>query len=511
MTRTTVPKIVGADVELSNFLLGPQSPEGTGRDASRLLLAAIDGIESGTSVGREALDWGRKYLPANGGCVYIDSNHLEIALPETSSAFDHVACWRAMLQLVRRTQRAVNDRLPDGCTLQVLANCSDGLGHSYGSHVNVLVTRRAWDEIIRDKPHYLAYLAAFQISSIVYTGQGKVGSERLGVPADFQLSQRADFIRRLTSLDTMVDRGVINTRDEAHCGPPRAHVAAELARLHVIFFDSTLSQTATLLRIGTMQMVTAMLEAGVADARLALEDPLDALSTWSRDPMLSAVCPLVTGTPVRAVELQIEFLEAARRFADRGGFDGIVPDAGRILALWGDTLRKLEVRDFDALSRRLDWVAKLRMITSVLDRRRELAWDSAAIKQLDQMYASLDDDGPFWTLERAGQMECVVTEEAVEHAGCEPPYDTRAWTRARLLRLAGDARVERVDWDAVHVRTAARSSPFGRIQVVRLPVPFESTRAHNEQFFKDGAPLEVVVDALRATDAWPEEEASATH
>jgi len=503
VSKVRVPKIVGADVELSNFILGVSSGQGTGKTASRMLLGEIDGIESGVSGAAEALDVGRKYLPTSGGCAYIDSDHLEIALPETFSAFDHVAHWRAMLNVARAAMRRVNARLPDGCRLQVLANCSDGLGNSYGSHLNVLLTRTAWDEIMSTKPHYLAFLAAFQISSIVFTGQGKVGSEREGAPADFQLSQRADFMKTLVHIDTMVTRGVINSRDEAHCGPRRGLVQPELARLHVIFFDSTLCQIATVLRVGTMQMIVAMLEAGEVEARLTLDDPLGALGTWSRGPMLAATADLVGGERRTAVELQLEFLEAAGRFADRGGFDGIVPRARELLVLWDNTLRQLEARAFDTLSRRLDWVAKYRLLSGMLDRRPDLDWNSPVVKQLDQLYASIDDDGPFWALERARQVEQLVTEADIDRAEREPPSDTRAWTRAHLLRLAGDDRVARVQWDRVHVRTLSPHSPYARTRAVHLPVPYEATRADNGRFFLEGASLESVVEGLQAADRLP--------
>ena len=89
-------------------------------------------------------DWGRKYLPANGGCAYIDLNHLELCLPEVTSAFDHIACWHAMLRIARRALVAANEKMPEGKQIQALVNNSDGRGNSYGSHLNFLLTRRAW-------------------------------------------------------------------------------------------------------------------------------------------------------------------------------------------------------------------------------------------------------------------------------------------------------------------------------------------------------------------------------
>jgi proteasome accessory factor A len=498
--RTQVPKIVGADVELSNFILNT-GRDGTGDVASRLLLAEIPGIDSGVGMPANSLDWGRKYLPTSGACVYIDSEHLEVALPETFSAFDHVAYWRAMLRLVRDASRRINSHLRKDCHLHVLANCSDGLGNSYGSHLNILTTRDTWTDVMGRRPHYRAFLAAFQISSIIFTGQGKVGSE-CGRPAvNFQLSQRADFIRTLASLDTMVDRGVINTRDEAHCGGRLHEADPALARLHVIFFDSTLCQAATLLRVGTMQMIVAMLEAGIVDRSLSLDDPLAALAAWSRDVPLAVQAQTGDGRHLTAIELQMKFFEAASRFAAKGGFDGIVPHADHVLALWESTLGKLESRNLDDLSRRLDWVAKYRLLTGVLDRHPGMSWHSPALKQLDQLYADIDDEsGPFWALERDGHVVRVVSESEIDRAGSEPPHDTRAWTRAQLLRLAGHERIDQVHWDRIRVKARTGDSRFSRLQMVHLPVPFGATRAINEPHFTAGSSLESVVHALQATD-----------
>ena len=70
-------------------------------------------------------------------------NHLELAIPEVLSAFDHVAAWHAMLRIVRRAWRTANEKLPDGQRIQLLVKNSDGQSHTYGSPLNFLVTRQA--------------------------------------------------------------------------------------------------------------------------------------------------------------------------------------------------------------------------------------------------------------------------------------------------------------------------------------------------------------------------------
>jgi proteasome accessory factor A len=490
-----VPKILGADVELGNCILGVESEDGTGREAARRLLREIPGIPTPGSP-TNPLDWGRKFLATNGGCTYIDSDHLEIALPETFSAYEHVAQWRAMLELVRAGMIQVNQRLSVGCSIQVLANCSDGLGHSYGSHVNVLVTRSAWNNIFSRRLHFLGYLAAFQISSIVFSGQGKVGSENGQPTADFQLSQRADFLETLVGIDTMVRRSVVNSRDESLCGSGMAGQNG-LARLHVIFFDSTLCQVATLLRAGTLQMVVAMIEAERVNPTLALDDPLEALGRWSRDPSLSTRARTTGGARLTAVELQLRFLEEAKRFAESGGFVDVVPDAERLIALWEETLVQLQTRNFPALSRKLDWVLKLQLLRRVLDRRPDLTWRSPALKHLDQLYASLSDmEGLFWACERSGQVDRVVDEQTIRRAIQEPPVDTRAWTRAHLLRRVPSSLVDLIDWDRVHISEGNDRQWTSRARVVHLPVPFGSTQVVNEKHFGKHQRLEDLLEVL---------------
>lgn len=192
-----------------------------------------------------------------------------------------------------------------------------------------------------------------------------------------------------------------------------------------------------------------------------------------------------------------------RRFADAGALDAVVPRAAEILALWEDTLTKLRARDFPALARRLDWVLKLQMLRRAMDRRPALEWTSPEIKHLDQVYASLDRrDGLFWAYEREGLVDRVVSDEAIAHAGEEPPSDTRAWTRAHLLRLAGEAHIARVDWDAVHVKVAGRfgSGAWRSIRTIDLPHPAQATRAEHGALFDNEPTLDHVVSVLALED-----------
>jgi hypothetical protein len=125
-----------------------------------------------------------------------------------------------------------------------------------------------------------------------------------------------------------------------------------------------------------------------------------------------------------AAELQMLFLEDARKFVEQAGLDEIVPRAGEILDLWEDTLAKLHARDTAALAHRLDWVLKRCALERALERRSDLDWDSPEIKHLDQMYSSLDEaEGLYWAYERNGAVERVATDAQIEWFARNPPED----------------------------------------------------------------------------------------
>lgn len=512
-----VPKLAGADSELGNYLVGVERAGGTGHEASRAILREVVGVPgarpvhaascrcvdclAGRSITRfDERDWGRKFSAANGGCTYIDLDHIELCLPEVLSAFDWVAAWHASLRNVRAAVEQANDRQREGREVRVLVNNSDGFGNAYGSHLDFLVTRRAWDNLFERKMQHLLWLAAYQVSSIVFTGQGKVGVENGHAAVPYQISQRADFFECIAAHQTTFARPIVNSRDEALCGWSRRreddeaeHPRDRLARLHVIFYDNNLCHVANLLKVGVMQIVLSMIEAEEIDTRLILDDPVEAVVTWSHDPDLEATAPTCDGRALTAVELQLEFLERAKSFVDRGGCDGIVPRAGEIVALWEDTVVKLRERDFAGLSGRLDWVLKRAAIERALDLRPDLDRESPAVKQLDLAYSDLDPRrGLYWRYEPT-VVERVVTDEEIELLRRTPPEDTRAWGRAMLLRLGGDL-VEDVNWDFIKFRT--EYGYWSGVRRLDLADPLGFTRAALAPVLDRSESLEDVLEAM---------------
>jgi proteasome accessory factor A len=533
MPSTTVaalPKLCGADIELGNFITGVDQVGGTGFAASRALLAEIDGLPklqnnlyggwgaalqphnisrpkgsgridlcvSTASYGYNPQDLSRCFITSNGGCAYIDLDHVELCLPEVRSAFDHVAAWHAMLRIARIALDSANAARPTNQRIRVLVNNSDGLGNSYGSHLNFLISQRTFDNIFSRKPHYLQFLASFQVSSILLTGQGKVGSENGQPSIPYQISQRADFFETLQGVQTTYDRPIVNSRDEPLCGQFSFDDPSASARLHVIFFDSAIAHGSALFRVGPMQLILTLLELGLVNPRLILDDPLTALQCYSRDPTLKAHAELISGERLTALELQQLYIEETKRYAAQGVFDGVVSRAGEIIAAWEDTLNKFANSDWMAVARRgIDWVLKKLAIERAMEQRPELEWNSHEVKVIDHLYSSLDDDGLYWSYEASGFVEQLVTPDRIAHFMANPPEDTRAWTRAMLLRraMSENVEVDSVDWDRITFKLRGRHN-WPTYRTLNLTNPLGFTQAEAQPILENSLEFAELLDGV---------------
>lgn len=436
-------KVLGADFELSNAIEGEDYYRGDVSRAARRLLDEIEGLPKRSYWGGTDIEWGRRFLPANGSSAYIDSDHLEINLPEHTRAADHTAHVYAGLRLAREAQVAAASKLSHG-RLNVTCAVSDAR-ESWGHHLNVMVRRRLFDDMFERKPHLLGFLATHLATATLYTGQGKVGAGNERSPCDYQLSQRADYFETLVGLQTTHRRPLVNVRDEAHAGDG-------FARMHLIFFDRVLCPTANYLMAGATQLVLALAEAGWADSGLLLDDPLGAVAEVSRDLTLKNRLAMTgRGRRRTAVEVQRGLADLAAEFVSSGQAEPAVPGAAAIVDCWQQTLDLLARRDLAALMPRCDWVLKY-LLLDRLRGRKGLSWADAEVKSLDFRYSSLDpEEGLFWQMAAAGRVEGVPPPERVERFFSDPPDETRAYLRAHILRRFGE-HVADVDWGDIRLR-----------------------------------------------------------
>jgi len=351
---------------------------------------------------------------ANGGRLYVDGAHPEYSTPECSDPREVVAFERVGERILAQSLLEMA-RVRGREQFVLYKNNSDGKGNSYGYHENYLVSRAVpFDKIVR-------VLTPFLVTRPIFAGAGKVGAENQASPAEYQISQRADFIECLVDLNTMLKRPIMNSRDEPHADQARYR------RLHVIVGDANMAEHSTYLKVGTLSAVLEILESGADLPELDLDEPVRAFKLVSRDLDMKQTLKLAGGRPTTALAVQRAYHGAASKFYASHAHHPVTDD---VLARWEDALNKLE-QDPRLLVRDLDWVAKRHLIESYMD-RKGCGWDDPRMKLMDLQYHDIRPErGLFYTLERGGLIQRIVRDDEIQRAEHTPPPGTRAYFRGR--------------------------------------------------------------------------------
>ena len=245
----------------------------------------------------------------NGSRIYLDvGSHPEYATAECDDLvqlINHDRAGERILEdlIIDAEQRLASEGISGDIFL--FKNNTDSHGNSYGCHENYLISR------VGDFAKITDVLVPFLVSRQLICGSGKVLHTARG--AEYSVSQRAEHIWESVSSATTRSRPIINTRDEPHADPERYR------RLHVIVGDSNMSETTTLLKVGSAELVLRLIEAGVPMRDLTLENPIRAIRDLSRDPTGRVTVALSNGRRVSALELQSEYYEKVSEFVRREG------------------------------------------------------------------------------------------------------------------------------------------------------------------------------------------------
>jgi Pup amidohydrolase len=414
----------------------------------------------------------------NGARYYVDHAHPEYSTPECASPRQLVVHDKAGERVLERSLRELHHVLPPGQRIAIYKNNSDGKGNSYGTHENFLVDRGTpFGIIVRD-------LTPFLVSRQIYTGAGKLGGEAPWDDRDrhrYQLSQRADFFEAEVGLETTLKRPIINTRDEPHADPDKYR------RLHVIVGDANMSEVATYLKLGTTSIVLKMIEDEYLPD-LTMANPVASLHEVSRDLSCTARLHLADGRRLRAVEIQWEYLERARKYVEQ---EDDTPDNRDVLQRWENVLSALE-SDPLSLQRELDWVAKYRLLESYRE-RDGLAWSDPKLRLIDLQYHDVrTDKGLYYRMAATGKVDRLVSDREIEQAVMEPPEDTRAYFRGRCIARYPDA-IAAASWDSMIFDT-------GKEALQRIPMrePLRGTREHVAGLLDRAPDAASLVDLLQS-------------
>jgi len=412
---------------------------------------------------------------ANGGRLYVDGAHPEYSTPECSNPREIVAFERVGERILAQSlQEMARVR---GCEQYLLyKNNSDGKGNSYGYHENYLVSRAVpFEKIIR-------VLTPFLATRPIFAGAGKVGAENQAGPAEYQISQRADFFECLVDLNTMVKRPIINTRDEPHADQAR------FRRLHVIVGDANMAELSTYLKVGTLNIVLDLLEAEADLPQLELDEPVRVCKQVSRDLDLKETLKLAGGRPTTALAIQRAYLKAATDFYASHDGNQVTRD---VLIRWEDVLNKLE-QDPRLLVKELDWVAKRHMIESYMS-RKGCGWDDSRMKLMDLQYHDVRPErGLYYTLERSNLIERIVQEHEIQRAEFTPPPGTRAYFRGRCASKFAQS-LYGASWTSVLF-------DVGNTTIIKVPLmdPHRGTQALTGELLDTVDSVDALLEKLKA-------------
>ncbi len=411
---------------------------------------------------RRVVAWGRSsnVFLTNGSRLYLDvGSHPEYATAECDSLTQLVTHDRAgeriLEGLVADAERRLQEEGIHG-DIYLFKNNTDSAGNSYGCHENYLVERKG--EFARLAERFIPFL----ISRQLIAGAGKVLQTPRG--AVYCLSQRADHMWEGVSSATTRSRPIINTRDEPHAD------ADLYRRLHVIVGDSNMSETTTLLKVGSADLVLKMLEAGVVMRDMSLENPIRAIREMSHDVTGKRPVKLTTGRELSALSMQWEYFEKASDFAERRGLvDEPTGTTRRVLELWGRSLKAIEADDLSLIDREIDWAIKRRLLERYMV-KHDLTLESPRIGQLDLAYHDINRNrGLYYLAERGGLVDRVTSDLRIYEAKSVPPQTTRAKLRGDFVRRAQERRRDfTVDW--VHLKLNDQAQ-----RTVLCKDPFAST------------------------------------
>ncbi len=382
----------------------------------------------------------------NGGRVYIDMGHLEYCTPECASALDVVRYDRAGDLLLQEAVQALGLK---GKVHFIRNNIDHYTGATFGCHENYSLERKA---PLHEKN--VMSLLTFLTLRVLFSGAGRVGSIRptrfrgdtppREEPAPFQICQRADYIQNDFFEWVQHNRAIINTRDEP-LADPRLY-----RRLHLIHGDTSVLPATLFLKVGTTRLVLDLLDEDELPP-LILNDAVSTLRQLSRSLRPPWTVTLADGKTADALEL----LEVYRTKAKQC-FKGRDVETDALLDLW-ERVNHLLATDVPALVGIVDWVSKEYLLQEFC-RSEGVGWGNPWLESLDLEFHQIDPDKSLGLA--LANMDGLWAAPRVSQARSEPPEDSRARVRSRLMReiqSKGRDTTYFLDWEAVELPNQKRT------------------------------------------------------
>jgi len=469
------PKMMGMETEYNIY---SDKKEPSASEAVNLMISLLKSEPLGLD--KRAAMPTRCFL-ANGGLVYKDMGAPEYCTPECPNPKDLVVFDKAGELIVQELARKVS--VLSNCAISVYKKCSDGFGNTSGCHENYSVDPALFSTLTSGQPNNpaIALWTTFLAIRQVIIGGGKVGSEFDGMPCPFQMSQRADFIVAFRNNNTLSDRPVIQTRDEALAN------GNLVKRLHVICGDANLCEPAMLMKGGLTSLMLMALEDDYFRDRLLpvfVKKIPKIFRAISRDINLERrYDTTVIGAgghsihQLTALEILGQYLsvlsdylsDASGQFGTEENNRAYNQTMETAFSVFGDLLE----RNYNSLFGVCDWVTKLILFERFLKKRDQVS-DTDLRSYVDMGYANTDRISSVYAgLARKGLIKRVVSDEEIKRALTVPPSQGRAPQRVRIMQKFPN-NIKYIDWNKI---TLVQSNKEFSIEF-NTPFGYDSDRFH---------------------------------
>ncbi|MGQ9760150.1 MAG: proteasome accessory factor PafA2 family protein [Candidatus Methanomethylicaceae archaeon] len=427
----------------------------------------------------------------NGMRIYDDAEHLELSTPVFRNPLDAVVYDKVAERLaflgIQHLKKTYGEIYCYKNNTSLLKGASGYESVAWGTHGSFCVKRNVfnfnrWKDLEE-------MLIPFIISRIPLIGGGGVlpikdtyrfeppTSSRLsGDRLVYILSPRSVFIRQISSIDTTVERGFLNQRDEPHSDPEKYW------RLHDINFEAIRSDFQIFIRDAVEVFVLRAAEEGLLKNPPAVKDPIEAVRRVASDTTnADQNVELKSGEKARVLsDIFAYYISAAERAIEEKGD----ADDHRVLKVIESLVQKLREGRFEDIGEGLDWIAKMLLIDEFNAKGEDMVI-------VCNQHGLLDESTGFYTGDKiegaqslfdpeasASFLEAVFPSagmlvELVKSGLSNSPTDTREYLRTGILKKFA-SEILKINWWKIYFRGG----------VIQLPEPLKYGKEESEELLK---------------------------
>jgi proteasome accessory factor A len=216
----------------------------------------------------------------------------------------------------------------------------------------------------------------------------------------------------------------------------------------LIHGDTNVLPSTLFLKIGTTRLVLDLLDADEMPM-LVLNDAVTTLRQLSRTLAYPWCVSLGDGKMADALELLDLYRQKAKQL-----FKGRDAETDAILNLW-EWVQKALSDDLSSLVGLVDWVSKEFLLRQFCE-HEDISWGHQWLESQDLEFHQIDPDKSLGLA--LANMEGFWAPQRLTQARLEPPKDSRAHARSRLMReIMGKETTYFLDWEAVEVPNQKRT------------------------------------------------------